>query len=168
MLGIMMYAQDYDETLPYASAWGEAGTPTNIYWYQALMPYVKNTQIIVCPSYPNQHIGYGWNYQNFGYRAASGSISSSAGCKLGGIPIPAGTILIGDDPDQGFHDAGGMCIYGPSQRDVDDNPADDPALSNVARRHNGGGNYGYCDGHSKWLSAIEATAKDALWTKADD
>ncbi len=169
MLAIMMYAQDYDETLPYASAWGEAATPSYITWYQALMPYVKNSQIIVCPSYPNQSIGYGWNYQNFGYRAASGSIGRSPGCKLGEIPIHAETILIGDDPDEGFHDAGGMYIYGPTQFDPSgDNATNDPALSNVARRHNGGGNYGFCDGHAKWVSAMELTGKDALWTKAED
>ena len=168
MLAVMMYAQDYDETLPYASSWGEISTPSYITWCQALMPYAKNTQITICPSYPNQSIGYGWNYQNFGYRSTAGTIGYGAGCKLAEIPVPAGTILIGDDPDQGFHDAGGIYIYGPRQFDLAGDPTSDPDVANLARRHNGGGNYGFCDGHAKWMSIIDLMGKDPLWTKAED
>jgi prepilin-type N-terminal cleavage/methylation domain-containing protein/prepilin-type processing-associated H-X9-DG protein len=168
MLAVMMYAQDYDETLPYASSWGVSGEPSNITWYQALMPYAKNSQIVICPSYPNQSIGYGWNYQNFGYRTSAGNMSRDPGCKLAEIPVPAGTILIGDDPDQGFHDAGGIYIYGPSQFDLAGDPTSDPDVANLARRHNGGGNYGFCDGHAKWMGLLDLMGKDSLWTKADD
>lgn len=47
-LGMQMYAQDYDETLPlcitgnvYTSVWSV---------YQSLQPYVSNEQVLLCPS----------------------------------------------------------------------------------------------------------------------
>jgi prepilin-type N-terminal cleavage/methylation domain-containing protein/prepilin-type processing-associated H-X9-DG protein len=60
-LGLQMYAQDYDETLP--SSWmnnGPAGpggdpgmstaaTPSNT-WQWMILPYIKNDQVYICPS----------------------------------------------------------------------------------------------------------------------
>jgi prepilin-type N-terminal cleavage/methylation domain-containing protein/prepilin-type processing-associated H-X9-DG protein len=45
-LGIMQYAQDYDEVLPAASGLGP-GTTT---WRTYIFPYVKSAQIFICPS----------------------------------------------------------------------------------------------------------------------
>jgi prepilin-type N-terminal cleavage/methylation domain-containing protein/prepilin-type processing-associated H-X9-DG protein len=53
-LGLQMYAQDYDETLPNhatdAANFLAANAPQN--WARAMSPYVKNTQIYSCPSAP--------------------------------------------------------------------------------------------------------------------
>jgi prepilin-type processing-associated H-X9-DG protein len=53
-LGLHMYAQDYDETLPNHAAdtanFLDAKAPAN--WAKAMAPYVKNTQIFSCPSAP--------------------------------------------------------------------------------------------------------------------
>src|SRR5512142_2127535 len=46
MLGIMQYTQDYDELYPM----GGNGAPFNRRWHQLIDPYVKNTQVLVCPS----------------------------------------------------------------------------------------------------------------------
>ena len=54
-LGMMMYMQDYDSTLPYnpvAPAPAPAGTS---YWaadrvYGVFMPYIKNDQLWICPT----------------------------------------------------------------------------------------------------------------------
>jgi prepilin-type processing-associated H-X9-DG protein len=48
-LAILMYAQDYDEVLP-----GEK-------WADDLQPYIKNTQIMVCPARPDTKVGYAFN-----------------------------------------------------------------------------------------------------------
>ncbi|MFO8078880.1 MAG: DUF1559 domain-containing protein [Armatimonadota bacterium] len=166
MLAVLQYAQDYDETYPYASSWGD---PDNrVYWDDALQPYINNEQIFRCPSSPGQANGYGWNYQNFGYMSSAGSFSYGPGKTLAEVAEPAETIIIGDNPDQGYYGAGSLFIYGPSQRDADGNSTNDPALANVSKRHNEGGNYGFCDGHSKWLNAATATAEDRLWTVAAD
>jgi len=168
ILGVMQYAQDYDEILPYASSW-TWGDGTVRYWWQYLDPYMKNTQLMQCPSYRGVTQGYGWNYQNFGYRSSAGTYYNSPGRSLGAIVVPAETFLLGDNPDSGLYGAGGIYIYGPTQYIPDGSTAtDDPALANVAKRHNGGGNYGFCDGHSKWVSGSDATGKDRLWTVAED
>lgn len=160
MLANLQYAQDYDEmfipgALPYAS-------PSNANeWFEILQPYINNTQIMTCPSSRSYPQGYGWNYQNFGYYYNShGSGWASA---LADVPQPAETILIGDNPDAGQYGAGSRYIYGPTQVSP---PSD--GIGNVARRHNEGANYGFCDGHSKWLSAADAAGQDSLWTQAED
>jgi prepilin-type N-terminal cleavage/methylation domain-containing protein/prepilin-type processing-associated H-X9-DG protein len=160
MLGVLQYAQDYDEMLPYASQWGEAPGAT-LSWWQYLDPYVKNTQIFTCPSQAGN--GYGWNYQNFGYRAAANSYLYNPGRALGVVTQPAETILIGDNPDVAMYGAGGIYLYGPTQVAP---PAD--GIGNVSGRHNDGGNYAFLDGHAKWLSRSTAAGSNRLWTVAED
>lgn len=157
MIAVLQYAQDYDETLPP----GALAYATNGNWYDLIGPYLKNTQILMCPSNRSYAIGYGWNYQNFGYYYAS---YGSGWCtSLGQVPRPAETILIGDNPDPGMYGAGTRYIYGPTQVSP---PAD--GIGNVAGRHNDGGNYGFLDGHAKWLSRMDAASQDRLWTQAED
>ena len=52
-LGILMYAQDYDERLPDA---------TN--WMDSIYPYVKNEQIFRCPSVHPAPEAYGYAFHN--------------------------------------------------------------------------------------------------------
>jgi len=47
-LGLMMYASDNDNTMPLDSV----GSPAT-YWQSTILPYVKNTQIYICPSDSN-------------------------------------------------------------------------------------------------------------------
>src|SRR5437879_1057622 len=65
-LGALQYVQDYDETLPLSNffngtAWTGASvttpadvfghTPTrDCFWSNSIQPYVKNVQIMLCPS----------------------------------------------------------------------------------------------------------------------
>lgn len=58
--GIMMYTQDYDETMPYwnftnsADGFGGNGVFTS-WWFNATYPYVKNIQVLHCPD-DNTHL----------------------------------------------------------------------------------------------------------------
>jgi prepilin-type N-terminal cleavage/methylation domain-containing protein len=59
---LMMYSQDYDETLPPGChIWGNSNPlektdpPTNA-WDGMIMPYVKNQQVFACPSDPNTKV----------------------------------------------------------------------------------------------------------------
>ncbi|MGE5531121.1 MAG: DUF1559 domain-containing protein, partial [Bacteroidota bacterium] len=48
-LAMMQYVQDYDESFP--MAWCYFGTPEAMQiWKIHVAPYVKNTQVFVCPS----------------------------------------------------------------------------------------------------------------------
>jgi len=138
MLAVLMYAQDYDETLCIASHWYFDSSYAN--WYDALQPYMQNVQIQRCPSEPNLSNGYGWNYSEFGYANSTTHALGSGHCTpLGDIEYPASTILLGDNYD------------GSSERYLRRRTPDD----RMVKRHNGGGNMGLCDGHAKWYSQAE-------------
>jgi prepilin-type N-terminal cleavage/methylation domain-containing protein len=49
---ILMYAQDYDETLPYQQDGDlcDYGKSSHAVWINSTMPYVKNKQVWWCPS----------------------------------------------------------------------------------------------------------------------
>jgi prepilin-type N-terminal cleavage/methylation domain-containing protein/prepilin-type processing-associated H-X9-DG protein len=53
-IGLMAYAQDYDETLPFSSFSAVPGQSVNSIqnpkWADVIQPYVKNDQIFTCPS----------------------------------------------------------------------------------------------------------------------
>lgn len=97
-MGVLMYAQDFDETLPKAD------------WVPALGPYLKNDRIFVCPARPHQRCGYAFN-------------KALLGASLAKIEEPAETIMIfeskldgespvggaDDVPIEGIHD-GGICV----------------------------------------------------------
>lgn len=104
-LGVMMYAQDYDERLPmwtytrprpWESQYDISGTTTQFIWFYALLPYVKNWQLFNCPSGAdaqkftglyNSRMGYGFNYQA---PAVSGGLcGGNCGQSLSGIALAA-------------------------------------------------------------------------------
>jgi hypothetical protein len=101
-LAIMMYAADYDETLPTHGPSGHCRGR----WYHQILPYVKNYDVFTCPHLPENRVagppanpcvagsdraGYGWNL-------ALGNVASMppAGYSLAQIAKPAATIIAGD------------------------------------------------------------------------
>jgi len=91
-LSIMMYVQDYDETYPMNSYDGMAiGTADNETgsanyistdtWMWEVLPYIKNRQILVCPSDPNPKSGV------TGYDPDPCNINS-CDCDGWGVPTP--------------------------------------------------------------------------------
>jgi prepilin-type N-terminal cleavage/methylation domain-containing protein/prepilin-type processing-associated H-X9-DG protein len=49
-MGIMMYAQDNDEFLPYGYAYTWPGQQELSYWHDHIRPYIKSEQLYTCPS----------------------------------------------------------------------------------------------------------------------
>ncbi len=146
MLGVLMYAQDYDDTL-IAAAYPSPVRP--YYWYQCVAPYLNNTQIFICPSKPGTEYGYGWNYQEFGYYY--GSHGTGWCTKLAEIANPAETILLGDNSEAGVGSSGSKrYLYKCSS-------------TYLPSRHNGGGNMGLCDGHAKWYDKSRLLASGPPW-----
>jgi prepilin-type N-terminal cleavage/methylation domain-containing protein/prepilin-type processing-associated H-X9-DG protein len=120
---IMMYAQDYDETLPgYRfsdatllinpfAANAKVGTNAKraIFINQILQPYIKNDQIWKCPSKPNAWVNIdeagamgnaGSGFQSFGgqnsYAMNNYVFKSNAGFALAGMEAPADTVAMVD------------------------------------------------------------------------
>jgi prepilin-type N-terminal cleavage/methylation domain-containing protein len=71
-----MYSQDYDETL--VPAFAQTPPAPAVYWYQAIQPYLKNTEVMFCPSDRDKDfvpaggakrvISYGRSYNHMPYR----------------------------------------------------------------------------------------------------
>ncbi|MEN6643067.1 MAG: DUF1559 domain-containing protein [Armatimonadia bacterium] len=152
MVATLSYAQDYDETLP-SQRYGV------YYWFSFISPYVKNTQVFRCPDAPNWDIStwvsgnfmggtnYSFNGRNFGYGGPEyGGQQANYAVPLGLVANPSRCILIGDADAYAntppYQQVGMGC-------DMPDPRRDSFTLS---QRHNGGGNYGFVDGHAKWMT----------------
>ncbi|MFO7946502.1 MAG: DUF1559 domain-containing protein [Armatimonadota bacterium] len=155
-LGLMMYATDFDDNLP-AYHFGyiyEPPVPGDTEWMQqdagrwqlgwpsCIYPYVKNTQIFLCPSttYNNRGVAYGM---------VRGAIVNGEyldvtidPTPLARLKKPAETLLIGEK-------RGGNPQYILSGQYY------------VTRAdHNGGANFSFADGHAKWLKMMEGPIGD--------
>jgi prepilin-type N-terminal cleavage/methylation domain-containing protein/prepilin-type processing-associated H-X9-DG protein len=145
-----MYVQDYDETFP-MSIYLPNNNPAARVWifYDALAPYMKNTQILQCPSEPKriatseiqaiipiplgtnlQYVSYNGNYAVFedGPNNAL-TVANHATVGIGEIPKPSETFVMGD-----------------GEIELQPNIFDSPVLG----AHNAGFNASFCDGHAKW------------------
>ena len=163
-LGVMMYAQDYDEKYPGYVAMcppgaerPAMGSPGSLYsnqlWADLIYPYVMNKQLFRCPSKPGTALGYGWNIR-MGY--VIGQLDSAGNPRTGpeyeGVPMasvkfPAQTICIADSDWTGASD------YGWSNAQM---LAQTPHVSRfIPARHNEGANLVFADGHAKWYSIQE-------------
>ena len=126
---LMMYAQDWDETLPF---WRTAChndpnyPPGGLLWTEQLYPYIKNWEVFQCPSaaqtngewmagcYPG---AWGGRPQNniichYGYNELISNTNggwpqppcngSVGGAKLATLAAPSETVVIGDSPSSVF------------------------------------------------------------------
>lgn len=145
-LAFMMYAQDYDETLiPLANGgYGVARRP----WYTLIQPYIKNEQILVCPSKTSLEVGYGLSFNNIACDDTSAG-AAGRGAKLAEIESPADALMFTE-----AERANGTQMYWVyslkryalgAVSGYPNNGIPNPG------RHNGGNNVGFCDGHSKWI-----------------
>jgi len=134
-LAVMQYAQDYDELLPRTDSYVAPATviANQTDWFISTQAYMKNTQILVCPSdrttsfysggSSSTALGYGVSY---GYNVWLPSVS------LGRVTYPASTAVITE-----IHN---NYIY------VRNDGTGWAALTN----HNDGFNVAFVDGHAKW------------------
>ncbi|NLO07305.1 MAG: DUF1559 domain-containing protein [candidate division WS1 bacterium] len=162
MLGILAYVQDYDETFP-PYRWTQT-PPTAVwidrddsskydrhFWAECIYPYVNNMQVYFCPSNP-QRMGVtsgGRMYLNYAY---NGVLHRTL---LSSYRSVANKIAIGD---VGIRDntrtPNGYVENWFISSSNDGRWAQISWWSDI---HNGGGNYGYIDGHAKWLSETDAS-----------
>jgi prepilin-type N-terminal cleavage/methylation domain-containing protein/prepilin-type processing-associated H-X9-DG protein len=162
-IGILSYAQDYDEKLvlyyqynPYA---------INLRWWgDMIQPYVKNYQLLSCPS-------GSWSYGSLrmagdpnplicsyaipaiSHDATHTVIPTLWAAGLAGIQAPAETIIVAESIGSEIFTGG-----------TNDNRLLDiigfGANCRVARRHNDGFNVTFLDGHAKWYRET----KPGYWT----
>jgi len=163
-LGILQYAQDYDERLCPNYSYGSPGA--NLQWWDDLIqPYTKNYQLLVCPS--DTATTYTWartpgqpNPLLYSYAANSNGGGSTvpiggggASCSLAQLLDPSNTILIAESNDIELN------TY---LTEVDAYAAD--GIGTIDKRHNDGSNWLFADGHAKWLQKSQQN----MWTLAAD
>jgi prepilin-type N-terminal cleavage/methylation domain-containing protein/prepilin-type processing-associated H-X9-DG protein len=151
-LGFVMYSSDYDENYPgwFVGA-GCSGTNTFM-WKHMIYPYVKNSQIYICPS-------SNWVQQPtcsfYSPLANAMNLGTSYGmndCVDGGgasPTLPAGTIAM---PAQLILLGEGATPWRP----VADASVTGCGTNGPEGVHNGGVNVNYYDGHAKWLQGSRA------------
>ncbi|MHB8994361.1 MAG: prepilin-type N-terminal cleavage/methylation domain-containing protein [Armatimonadota bacterium] len=149
-LAVLSYAQDYDER----------STPEMVgdyWWTDIVQPYIKNTQIMVCPSNKFRNgawRGCGCQPSTITYPGFTGRTTKSwwSGYAFAGdmrfsrgaadIQDVAGTLMAGDARCYFIANAGWQADY---------SSGDANGLHSTADPHNDGNNFLFVDGHVKWL-----------------
>ena len=155
---ILSYAQDYDEHLPFR--WWRQSPSFGLNWDTAIYPYVKNSQLFVCPSAGGKG-AYDFTY---GYQNAYLSNLS-----LGAVQKPAECIMVCGDVAMAYNNGASYYDRHIDAPSVFNNPptpppdevngiplTTDPQYGQRPRPvHNGGCNLGFCDGHAKWMTTTQ-------------
>jgi prepilin-type N-terminal cleavage/methylation domain-containing protein/prepilin-type processing-associated H-X9-DG protein len=142
-LGILQYAQDYDERMPLEAGYVTpavflAGPEWPNYWWEQIMPYLKNEQILSCPSESRRVVTSG-NVTDTSHSVNYGYNIFASGQSLGTCARPTETGLNLDMMNNYWR------LF------------DAPAGANTdyiwsTKIHNDGFNVSFVDGHAKWIN----------------
>jgi prepilin-type N-terminal cleavage/methylation domain-containing protein/prepilin-type processing-associated H-X9-DG protein len=155
VLGIQMYEQDYDGTMPlhttyvgpYTTPNGDSCTSGEMPWMMPVYPYVKNVGVFNCPSWTWQWAGGSeeesgtWNNPRCGGFGLNAMVSGEA---VSSFRQPAELMVIAEKKTRPSYYG---YWYIPSDAS---NGVLFLATGNHSR-HTGGINVGFADGHAKWL-----------------
>lgn len=146
-LSFKMYVQDYDERYPADQTFFTTPAGVPITWDVQLLPYTKNTRLIVCPSDTNPSRidlpGIGNDmYRSYAIAANILSVPNvgNFGKTEADIPKPAETVLLGE--------ATGVYKGIPGARWDSGESVDSLGLQ-IVWRHNSTANFLFVDGHVK-------------------
>ncbi len=140
-LGMQMYAQDYDEVLPFSVVGVATGPLYSV--FDVMQPYIKNQQILLCPSDSGPSV----DLTSLGMGACSYITNETV--------MPAWVVGLGTTPPMSL-----AMIHKPAEcaafADGDLDESQLPAAMVVAPdpRHNEMANYSFVDGHVKTLKEV--------------
>ena len=170
-LGMLQYTQDYDEFLP--SGVRGPGAYAGMGWSGQILPYVKSTQVFLCPSDSGRPgVPAGVNQEYYSYRYNMGLVLPGNGAAsvafalkpLSAYTATSRTVLLyeangnpfemdGDEINsatgngQEVTSTGGIVPTGATMRP---NGAASRIPDQAIRRHLEGSNFLAADGHAKW------------------
>ncbi len=168
-LGLIMYASDYDERLPISHEWVTSTT-----WRYRVFPYVKNQQIFVCPSTVGLDswaatapaigdaglaAGYALPYvHSYGWTPGATNPVSN-GVKMSDVAAPAEWLMVLEGNGSMVEGSPDTTEHGYLRTDA------------AGKRHNEGSNYGFGDGHVKWMApgsvSCAAAPGKCMWSIED-
>ncbi len=149
-LAFLMYAQDYDETLPPPHVTinesevvhPDGSTHVRTHWASQIYPYVNNIGVYNCPSTRRAV----WTGSYTGRHAYGYNRHISVATALAEMERPSEFLLIVDtDLLEGSWNT--FVVYDSFY-----------VNSHIAHRHNGGANFGFADGHARWLATPDPEA----------
>lgn len=151
-LSIKQYLQDNDEKFPLSAV---SSAPYG--WADAIQPYLKNTQVLHCPSDPaaTNPSPSGYGYSSYFYNFLLSGVTESK------VVYSSCTIMNGDGKIGSSGDIG-TARYALDGGTGVDQLAD---LSNAhPQRHLEGANYAFSDGHVKWLKGFSAAVSPVIYS----
>ena len=139
MLGVILYADDHGETIPY----GQFDETPVRYWDYKLLPYVGNSAAtFVCPSKSDMTRGYGWSHNGMPYRTNYPTPRAA----MGSWRYPSQVMVFGCNRNEG---AGGLgWLYSYVAYSASHWAGTDTGKVGIA--HSAGSVFGYLDGHAGW------------------
>ncbi len=153
----MMYTQDYDEYLPLTTY----PLPSNS-WTDQAQPYIKNRQLFRCPSDDSDNWNAATNPRRSSYFLNAYMGGASRFGNLSSVASPAGVIYIGESNKNINRDHFHPFNWNGNQ-ETPPNPQYSGYMNSITwsaslgetvelalRRHSGGSNFVYMDGHAKW------------------
>jgi prepilin-type processing-associated H-X9-DG protein len=159
-LATLMYAQDYDETLPMNSYWA-GNCISTFYW--SVTPYVKNTQITQCPS-ESQAMDIFTMFAPFGGACAGTPRFNSYAVNLSlfangfALQPPVSLAAINNVAETA------MIYDGNVSNRIMTSPLPPHQFQPVQARHSDIFNVAFADGHTKALQASETGADSQFVT----
>ncbi|MEO7718048.1 MAG: DUF1559 domain-containing protein [Capsulimonas sp.] len=145
-LGVLMYAQDHDEYLPPV----ELKTPDDeeILWPELINPYVKNSQIRLCPSDGAAKVSsYGLNELAF---VDLTDFPLPPVLPLSAFQTPSDTIMLGEvGTEDDFKTNRPDAFILPNPDGPPEGALTDPADARPSNRHFDRSNLAFMDGHVK-------------------
>ena len=194
-LGLMQYVQDNDGYYPFFSTSGMAGyvapaslvtlpgaSSSDVKWSHLINPYLKSSQIFVCPSRSDarsmgRNVSYGFNFHYLSYSRDGAAFYVA---KDSVIEFPSEMVAIADARGTGdgaylkdgeSNDATRELNHGYSldpRAEASGLPAGHSSstgglFSIVSSRHFEGGNVAFADGHVKWMKGATLLRDSTYW-----
>lgn len=149
---ILSYAQDYDERMPLEAGYIPtatflAGPEWPNYWWQQVEPYMKNLQILACPSSSVKSVNSG-NTSDTRYTINYGYNLLASGQSLGTCKLPSETGINVDGVNNYWR------LY--------DSTATGTAYVWATKIHNDGFNANFADGHAKWINGAPFSSAQSV------
>ena len=142
-LAAHMYASDYDDMIVPRSV-GHWTFPAAYHrWFQLLPPYLKNTQVLSCPSQTSDFDLTAYGVGDLDYGLNRDIHTGDSDCKYAEVKYPAETLLIADSDWTHSRDDTTSWHYWYCTQSY-------TAARFIPARHNEGANMAFIDGHAKW------------------